>query len=92
MTVLASTYYEQGRLVEAEVLWVTALEGMQRVLSRNHPEMLETMHNLASTYGHQGKLRDAKSLMEETVILNKQVIGESHVDTQRSVKDLEAIR
>lgn len=54
MANLASTYRNQGRWKEAEVLEVQVLEIRKGVLGPEHPHTLISMSNLASTYRNQG--------------------------------------
>jgi len=47
MANLASTYWNQGRLKEAEELEVRVIETRKRVLGEEHPDKLSSMANLA---------------------------------------------
>jgi uncharacterized protein involved in tolerance to divalent cations len=62
MSNLASTYWNQGKLNEAEGLQVMVMETSLRVLGEEHPDTLTIMSNLASTYRNQGKLNEAEGL------------------------------
>jgi Tetratricopeptide repeat len=50
MADLASTYWNQGLLKEAEDLEVQVLETERRVLGAEHPETLASMANMAHTF------------------------------------------
>jgi hypothetical protein len=52
---LASTYRNQGRWKEAEVLDVLMMETTKRVLGVEHPDTLTHMANLVSAHSNQGK-------------------------------------
>jgi Tetratricopeptide repeat len=52
---LASTYWNQGRLSEAEVLEEKVLEMRTQVLGEENPDMLTGMANLAHTLRSQGR-------------------------------------
>jgi hypothetical protein len=84
---LASTYYDQGRWKEAEVLQVQALE-MRRVLGDGHPDTLTAIANLAATYCKQQQWAKAKGLAEELLVLQKQVLGDDHPDTLATIAHL----
>lgn len=65
---------------------------MRRVVGRDNPVTSTAMHDLALTYKVQGRLQEAESLMEEAVTLEKEELGESHADTQMSIRSLEKVR
>ncbi|KAK0478081.1 hypothetical protein EDD18DRAFT_1322645 [Armillaria luteobubalina] len=46
------------------------------------------MADLASTYGWQGQLEKAERLQEETLKLRKELLGEHHPDTLKSMGNL----
>jgi len=56
MANLASTYWNQGQLKEAEELEVLVMETTKQVLGKEHPDSLTSMANLASMYWNQGQL------------------------------------
>jgi hypothetical protein len=58
MNNLANTYWDQGRLKEAEQLGVQVLEARNRVLGKDHPDTLQSVNNLAA-YQSQGRLKEA---------------------------------
>lgn len=62
MANLASTYWTQDRLKEAEELEVQVMEARRRVPGPEHPRTLTSMANLASTYWNQGRLNEAEEL------------------------------
>lgn len=56
MANLASSYRNQGRWKEAEVLGVEVLEIRKTVLGAEHPNTLTSMNNLAATFYDQERL------------------------------------
>jgi len=78
MANLASTYWNQGRLKEAEELEVLVMETRKRVLGEEHPDSLTIMANLASTYWNQGWLKEAEELEVLVMETTKRVLGEEH--------------
>ena len=75
---LASTYWNQGRLKEAEELQVRVMETTKRVLGEEHPDSLLGMSNLASTYHQQGRLKEAEELEVLVMETRKRAFGEEH--------------
>ncbi|KAK4125434.1 hypothetical protein N657DRAFT_631741 [Parathielavia appendiculata] len=59
---LASTYRKQGRLEEAEELYVQVVETQKRILGEEDPNLLESMSGLARTYQNQGQMEEAGAL------------------------------
>ena len=53
MSYLASTYWNQGRWIEAEELDKNVINMRKKLLGAEHPETLKSMANLASTYRNQ---------------------------------------
>jgi hypothetical protein len=59
---LASTYSDQGRWDEAEMLKLEVLETSKHVLGDEHPDTITHKANLASTYRNQGRLKEVADL------------------------------
>ena len=74
---LASTYQSQGRLEEAEELFVQVVEAQKRVLGQEHPETL--ISNLSSTYYGQGRSKKAEELCVQVVEARKRVLGQDQL-------------
>ena len=70
---LASIYWNQGRLKDAEVLEVMVMEKRKELLGEDHPDTLLSMGNLAMTYQKQGRLKDAEVL--ELAVMEKRALG-----------------
>jgi len=60
---LASAFYSQGRLKEAEELDVSVMEAKKGVLGQEHPDTLASIANLASTYLNQERWNEAEGLL-----------------------------
>ena len=84
MANLAMTYWNQERWKEAEELQVKALEIRQRVLGKEHPDTLISVHNLAFLFKRQGRDGEATALMEDCIRMRKRVLGPDHPDTTDS--------
>jgi len=54
----------------------------------DHPDTLQSMHNLANSYAALGRHADALKLREETLALRRAKLGPSHSDTLASMHSL----
>jgi len=50
-------------------------------LPEEHPETLQTIHDLAIAYFHLGEIQKATALLEEALDIHKRKFGESHPTT-----------
>jgi tetratricopeptide (TPR) repeat protein len=55
-------YANQGRLVEAEEMYMRALNGREKTLGSDHTSTLQTVSRLDSLYKDQGKLKEAEEV------------------------------
>ena len=62
-TNLATTYFNQSRLDEAERLELEVLQGRQQVFGKSHWLTLQSMNNLLNTYIEQGRMEDCEHMM-----------------------------
>ena len=62
MANLASNYWNQGRLKEAEMLQMQMMKMRKGVLGAEHPSTLNSMSKLASMYSNQGRWKEAEEL------------------------------
>jgi tetratricopeptide (TPR) repeat protein len=85
---LARLLKDQGKLSEAEHLYVEALSGRRRVLGNSHLDTLGTINNLANVLKARGKLSEAEPLCIEALAGRRRVLGDSHRDTLRSINNL----
>ncbi|KAK4220592.1 kinesin light chain [Podospora fimiseda] len=81
MANLASTYRNQGRWEEAEMLFVQVMETRKTKLGAYHPYTLTSMANLASTYRNQGRLEEAEKLFVQVMETSEMKLGADHPDT-----------
>ncbi|PQE18241.1 Tetratricopeptide-like helical domain protein [Rutstroemia sp. NJR-2017a BBW] len=59
---LGNLYSDQGKLVEAETMYLRALEGCEKALGPDHISTLDTVNNLGILYSDQGKLAEAETM------------------------------
>ncbi|KAJ7025722.1 kinase-like domain-containing protein [Mycena alexandri] len=60
----------------------------KQVLGADHPDTLQSMHNLGYTYIKRQQWKEAEQLYSEVVWKQKQVLGVDHPDTLRSMQNL----
>ena len=60
-------YQDQGKLEEAEPLYVEALDTSRATLGDQHPKTLGSINNLGMLYQAQGKLKEAELLYVEAL-------------------------
>ncbi|KAH7010637.1 uncharacterized protein B0I36DRAFT_257436, partial [Microdochium trichocladiopsis] len=59
---LGSLYADQGKLGEAEKMYLRALDGYEKALGPGHTSTLRTVNNLGNLYKDQGKLDEAENM------------------------------
>ncbi|KAF1817833.1 uncharacterized protein K489DRAFT_303975, partial [Dissoconium aciculare CBS 342.82] len=57
---LGNLYSNQGKMAEAEEMYVRALRGKEKAWGAEHTSTLATVNNLGSLYKIQGKLAEAE--------------------------------
>jgi tetratricopeptide (TPR) repeat protein len=78
----AATYlYAMGQVGETITLYEQVLTDRRRVLGDDHPETLDSRHNLAVAYRSAGRLDVAISLQEQVLADQRRVLGDDHPDT-----------
>lgn len=82
---LASTYWDQGQLNEAEELGVQVLELQKQVLGPEHPDTLTSMAKLAYIWESLERVQDALALLKECVQLRTKILSQDHPHTRASL-------
>ena len=59
---LGNLYANQGKLAEAEAMYIQALQGTEEALGPKHTSTLDTVNNLGALYKNQGKLAEAEAM------------------------------
>ena len=57
-------------------------------LGADHPDTLDTLHNLANSYGQAGRLEEALGMREEVLRLRREKLGTDHLDTLNAMGNL----
>jgi tetratricopeptide (TPR) repeat protein len=88
MNNLAGLYRREGKGMQAEPLFVNAMEIQSRVLGPNHPLTLASMNNLAGLYQAEGKYGQAGQLFEKVLASRRRAPGPEHSDTLLTLRNL----
>lgn len=64
------------------------LERRRRILGENHPDTLDSAHNLANTLHALGRHEQARELEQDTLERRRETLGEHHPDTLDSAHKL----
>ena len=59
---LGSLYADQGKMNEAEEMYLRALTGKEKAWGPDHTSTLDTVNNLGSLYADQGKMNEAEEM------------------------------
>jgi hypothetical protein len=69
-----------------------ALADRRESFGEKHPSVAETLFCLAEDYRHQERWEDAAELQEKAVSIMKEIMGEQHHKTLKTVESLRLIR
>ena len=85
---LANLLRNQGKLHEAEPLYLEALAARRRTLGNEHPDTLLSTNGLANLLEAQGKLGEAEPLFLDALAARRRNLGNEHPDTLRFINSL----
>jgi len=85
---LGVLYSDQGKLAEAETMYIQALHGYKKTLRPNHTLTLQIINNLANLYSDQGKLAKAKTIYIQVLYNYKKVLESNYILTLNIVNNL----
>ncbi|KAM3067029.1 hypothetical protein ACMFMG_011810 [Clarireedia jacksonii] len=85
---LGNLYREQGKLAEAEAMYIRALEGSEKALGPDHTSTLSTVNNLGILYREQGKLVEAEAMFIRALEGCEKALGPNHTSTLDIVNNL----
>jgi len=88
---LAAVYEREGKLTEAEPLYVKVLEANRRLLGEEAKNTLKTMTGLAVTYAGEGKFDQAEKLFSRALPLEQKVFGKDDLQTLRTMGNLATV-
>ena len=87
---LATSLQAQGRLEEAQPLFLECLDASRRTLGSRHPDSLTAISNYALLLMDRGRLGEAEALMREAVGTGRDV-QPGHPSTMRSIGNLATV-
>ncbi|PQE09257.1 tpr repeat protein [Rutstroemia sp. NJR-2017a WRK4] len=85
---LGALYRDQGKLAEAEALYLRALEGSKKVLGLDHISTLSIANNLGYIYSIQGKLVEAEAIYLRALEGCEKALGPDYILTLQTVRNL----
>ena len=85
---LGNLYADQGKLAEAEQMYVRALQGYEKALGPKHTSTLHTVNNLGLLYAKQGKLAEAEQMYVRALQGKEEALGPKHTSTLVTVNSL----
>ncbi|EDO03050.1 hypothetical protein SS1G_05528 [Sclerotinia sclerotiorum 1980 UF-70] len=85
---LGVLYSDQGKLAEAEKMYLRALEGKEKALGPDHTSTLDTVNNLGNLYSDQGKLAEAEKMYLRALEGKEKALGPDHTSTLDTVHNL----
>ncbi|CAN9175299.1 unnamed protein product [Alternaria alternata] len=85
---LGNLYSFQGKLVQAEQMYLQALRGHQEALGPNNISTLQVFNNLGALYRDQGKLSRAESMLKQALQGRQEAHGLKHEFTLDTVSNL----
>ncbi|MCI5149028.1 MAG: CHAT domain-containing protein, partial [Candidatus Electrothrix sp. MAN1_4] len=88
---LAKLYYDQGRYSEVEPLYKQVLQFREKMLGKEHPDIVISNNNLGELYRFQGRYSEAEPLYKEALRVSEKVLGKEHSETLTSMNNLAAL-
>ncbi|KAH7009072.1 P-loop containing nucleoside triphosphate hydrolase protein [Microdochium trichocladiopsis] len=85
---LGDLYSDQGKLGEAEKMYLRALDGYEKALGPDHTSTLDTVNNLGILYLRQGKLSEAEKMYLRALDGYEKALGPDHTSTLDTVNNL----
>lgn len=79
---------DQGKLAEAEEMYIRALEGREEVLGAEHAPILDTISNLGNLYFDQGKLAEVEEMYVRILEGKEKALDAKHTSILNIVNNL----
>ncbi len=81
-------YSDQGKMAEAEAMYLRALAGCEKAWGPNHTSTLYTVNNLGALYKQQGKMAEAEAMYLRALAGKEKAWGPDHTSTLDTVNNL----
>jgi len=85
---LGDLYSDQGKMKEAEEMYLRALAGTEKAWGPEHTSTLDTVNNLGLLYSDQGKMKEAEEMFLRALTGKKKAWGSEHTSTLDTVNNL----
>jgi tetratricopeptide (TPR) repeat protein len=79
---------DQGKLAEAEQMYVRALAGYEKALGADHTSTLSTVHNLGLLYADEGKLGEAERMYQRALVGYERALQPETILALKTVSNL----
>jgi tetratricopeptide (TPR) repeat protein len=80
---LGVLHVEQGKLDEAEQMYLRALAGYEKALGRDHTLTLNTVNHLGILYRRQGRIDEAEEMYRRALVGYEKPSGLDHARCRR---------
>jgi eukaryotic-like serine/threonine-protein kinase len=87
-SVLGQVYLDLGEYGTAEPLLSKALATRERLLGKDHPDTLESVHNIGNLLYDKGDYAGAEAIFRRTLKAAELTLGRDHTNTLSRVNDL----
>ena len=87
---LGCLYFDQGKMKEAEDMYVRALVGKEKAWSPEHMHALNTRYNLGLLYKERSMIEEAAQQFEHVVQGFTKLLGSGHSKTVKALSQLES--
>ena len=88
---LGYIFRAQGRLANAEPMYLRALGLQEAILGREHLEVAQTLNNLAAVYRESGALDRAEPLYRRSLQIREKRLGATHPEVADSLNNLAGV-
>jgi len=85
---LGILYKDQGKMKEAEDMYLRALTGKEKAWGPEHTSTLGTINNLGNLYSDQGKMKEAEDMYLRALTGYEKAWGSEHTSTLNTVNNL----
>jgi tetratricopeptide (TPR) repeat protein len=80
---LGNLYSDQGKMQEAEEMYLRALRGKEKAWGPDHTSTLDTINNLGNLYSDQGKMQEAEEMYLRALRGYEKAIGPQYIARYR---------
>jgi tetratricopeptide (TPR) repeat protein len=85
---LGNLYTDQGKMAEAEEMYMRALKGYEKARGPEHTSTLDTVNNLGLLYADQGKMAEAEEMYMRALKGYEKARGPEHTATLTTANNL----